>query len=125
MAMNMEVSFSDAFLFVVVGGEMNSKSCERMLKTAFGEAARKAVSKILIDGSRVTGTLSAEERVELGTRLADQVKSRGLEPTVAFVGHAPTFDGLGVAAIRKQGVNLKMFESIPDGLAWLQGCEHQ
>ena len=125
MDMKMQVMCSDAFLFLVVDGQLNSKPCERMLKTAVGMAVKRGISKILIDGSRMSGGLSAEERVELGTKLADHVKGRGAKPTVAFVGRAPTSDGLTVATIRNQGVNVKMFDSIPKGLAWLHGCPHQ
>jgi hypothetical protein len=118
--MNMHVTSWEAFLFAVVDGEINSKAVERMLKLTSSIAAKKGISKILIDGSRVTGTLSTTERVELAQRLADHVKRTGANPGVAFVGHPPTHNGLGAATARGQGVNVMLFGNIPDALKWLR-----
>jgi hypothetical protein len=118
--MIMHISSWEALLFAVVEGEINSGGYERMLKLASSISARKGISKILIDGSRVTGTLSPADRVELGQRLADHIKKTGANPHVAFVGHPPTFNGLGVATSRTRGVNAMLFGSVPDALKWLR-----
>jgi hypothetical protein len=118
--MNMHVTSWEAFLFAVLEGEVNPKSVERMLKITATTAARKGISKILIDGRRVTGTLSAAERVELGARLADHITTLGAKPSVAFVGHPPTFNGLAVVTGRNRGVKVMLFASFPDALTWLR-----
>jgi hypothetical protein len=118
--MNMHVTSWEAFLFAVVDGEMNSKSFERMLKITSSIAAKKGISKILIDGSRVTGNPSSAERVEVATKLADHINKSGAKPSIALVGHSPTFNGLGVLAGRSRGINAMLFDSIPEALTWLR-----
>jgi len=75
-----------------------------MLKLTSSLAARKGISKILIDGCRVSGNLSAAQRVELGATLADHVSKLGATPRIAFVGHPPTFNGLAAVTSRGRGV---------------------
>jgi hypothetical protein len=118
--MNMHITSSEPLLFAVVDGEINPKAYERMLKLTASIAAKKDILKILIDASRVTGTVPAAERVEIGQRLADHVKRTGANPGVAFVGHPPTHHGLGAATARGQGVNVMLFGNIPDALKWLR-----
>jgi hypothetical protein len=118
--MNMQVRSWEAFLFAVVDGEVNSKAVERMLKLASSVAAKKGISKILIDGSRVTGTLSAVHRVELGENLGEHIGNLGGKPSVAFVGHPPTFNGLAVLAGRHKGINVMLFDNTSDAIAWLR-----
>ena len=110
----------EAFLYAVVDGEINSKSVERLLKLTSSMAARKGISKILIDGSRVTGTLSTDERLEVAGKLVDHLNKLGANPSIVFVGHSPSYNGLGVAAARKRGVNIMLFDNIPDALARLR-----
>ena len=118
--MNMQVRSWDAFLFGVADGQLNSTSLERLLKLTAGTAARKGISKILIDGSRVTGGLSDAERVDIGERVADHINKLGPRLNVAIVGHRPTFSGLGVLAARGRGLNVMLFDNASDAIVWLK-----
>jgi hypothetical protein len=118
--MNMHIQSWEAFLFAAVDGETNSRSVERLLTLVSNTAGRKGISKILIDGRRLTGTLSTAEREALGVRIADLANKLPAKPAVAFVGHPPSFNGLAMATARNRGVNIKLFDSTDEGIAWLR-----
>lgn len=118
--MNLNAKSWETLLYAVVDGEINPKSAERLLKLTSSMAARKGISRVLVDARRVTGTLLNSERVELAAKLADHVNKLGARPSVAFVGHPPAFNGFGVVAGRSRGVNVMLFDSMPDALAWLR-----
>jgi hypothetical protein len=93
--MNLNAKSWEAFFYAVVDGEINPKSAERLLKLTSSMAARKGISRILVDARQVTGTLLNSERVELAAKFADHVNKLGARPSVAFVGHPPAFNGFG------------------------------
>lgn len=106
-------------LYGIIDGEVDLDSSVRLLKFTTTMAAQKHISKILIDARLATGSLSADERVTLGAKLADHVKKLTTKESVAFVGYPPPFNRLGIDLARGRGVDVELFQSIPDALAWL------
>jgi hypothetical protein len=118
--MNLHTESWKPLLYAVVDGEVDPGSAELLLKLTTSRAAEKGISKILIDGRLVTGNLSTAEREALGAKLADHVAELGTTPSIAVIGHPPAFTGQAASVASDRGVNIELFESIPEGLAFLR-----
>lgn len=107
-------------LYSVADGEVDVESTLRLFEQQLRAAAQSNVSRLLIDGRFVTGTLSDAERIEIGEALADVANRFSPRPRVAVIGHAPTFNRLAVTIARRLGFDVELFENVPEALDWLR-----
>jgi len=118
--MNLYIWPQKEHLYAVVNGKLDLAYCAHLFKRAASLAVYRGFSKILFDARLVTGSLSIAERMILALVMADHVEELGQKTSVAFIDHRPTFDGRAVGVGRSRGFDVEMFESIPEGLAWLR-----
>ena len=118
--MNLHRESWDALVYAIVDGKVEFNSCTRVFEQVVDLAAEKQVSKILLDGRFLTGSLSTAERVEMALQGRKHLLQRGTKPSIAFVGHPPAFNGLGVLT-RIEGADFRLFPGISEALKWLSG----
>jgi hypothetical protein len=107
-------------LYAVADGDVDATSTMQLCEHLLSAAARSDISKLLIDARFVTGTLCDTERVQIGEALADYASKLSPKPRLAVIGHAPTFNRLAVTIARRLGLDVELFENIPDALEWLR-----
>jgi hypothetical protein len=103
-------------LLVTASGTVSYQPAYSLLEQALDAAKREQVSLILVDTLAVTGTLTTEDRYDLGLALAAYV-ALGTRVKMAFVGK-PTA-GAGVMVAQNGGVIIEMFSSREDAMNWL------
>jgi hypothetical protein len=117
--MNLHAESWQGVLLACVDGAIDLDSSRQMFEQIAITAAERQLSKVLIDGRLISGELSIEQREELSARAADYLVKLGTSPSIAIVGHPPTVNGLGAAAVRSRGFNLRVFPSILEAVEWL------
>jgi hypothetical protein len=90
-----------------------------MFERATNLAAEVHLSKVLIDGLRLTGDLSDIDRIDLAVKATDHLRQLGTHPAIAVVGNPPTFNGLAVLAAQSIGAEIQLFPNVPEAVEWL------
>jgi len=118
--MNLNSKSWSALLYAMMEGEADLNSFERLFEQATNLAAAKGISRILVDGRLLTGDLSTADRRELAVKGTEHLAQLGTKLNIAFVGHPPTFNGLGALGGRELGApDFRLFPGISEALAWL------
>ena len=117
--MNLHTESWKGFLYAVPDGAVDLESYWQLLEQTAEIAAKKGLSGILVDGRLLSGNISTTERHELAVRAKEYFDERGTHPTVAIVGHAPTYNGIGVLAAQEQGIVVRLFSSLSDAIEWI------
>lgn len=103
-------------LLVIASGTVSYQPAYSLLEQALDTAKQEHVSLILVDTLAVKGTLTTQDRYDLGLALAAYV-ALGTRTKMAFVGK-PTA-GAGVMAAQNGGVIVEMFSTREDAMKWL------
>ena len=118
-AMNLHTESWKGLLYAHIDGRVECDLCSQMFERAANLAAEKRLSKILLDGRLVPGSLSTNERKELAVKGSAYFEHLRIHPSIAFVGHPPAFNGLGVLAAQERGEVVRLFSSIAEAIEWL------
>ena len=112
----MSSNYAKIALLVTASGTVSYQPAYSLLEQALDTAKREHVSLILVDTLVVKGTLTTEDRYDLGLALAAYV-ALGARVKMAFVGK-PTA-GTGVMIAQNGGAIIEMFSTREDAMNWL------
>ena len=114
-----------SYLHVALEGEFDQASARSMFRAALEAAAGRAEPRILLDSTRMGGTLSTEDRLQLGMFIADeQARQAGRfrqPPQIAILAVPPVMDPgrFTQTVANNRGVRMRASESLQELLAWL------
>ncbi len=113
------------YLYVSLEGEFELASAQSMYRAALQAAAGRAEPRILLDSTRLRGTLSVEDRRQFGMFLAEEQSRQAAllrqPPQVAILAVPPIMDPgrFTQAVANNRGVRMRASESLQELLAWL------
>ncbi len=113
------------YLYVGLDGEFDLPSAQSMYRAALQAAASRPEPRILLDSTRLRGTLTTEDRMQFGMFLAEeQARQAGRfrqMPQVAILAVAPIMDPgrFTQTVASNRGVKVRTSDSLQELLAWL------
>ena len=127
MSVLMKVIPRGNVLYVAVGGDFTLDSAKRNFLEIVEAINQHKSEKVLLDGRKIAGEPTIIQRFYYGQFVADAItapdKKRGLvkNPEFAYVLLPPALDRgrLGETVAVNRGIKLKVFDNMPDALAWL------
>jgi hypothetical protein len=118
--MRTSATLKDHILRITVTGESDLEESVRVFTMMCRDAAAKKARGIMMDVRGLTGALTAQERFEMGSRVAACAAELGGVPKVAVVGLPPAVDGFAAMVARNRGVTVDIFQAPVEALEWLK-----
>ncbi len=113
------------YLYVALEGEFDHPSVQSMYRAVLQAAAARPEPRILLDSTRMRGSLTTEDRMHLGMFMAEeQTRQAALfrqMPQVAILAVAPVMDPgrFTQTVASNRGVRVRTSDSLQELLAWL------
>ncbi len=123
MSIRIHISVESNHILVIAQGAYEQSDALDCYRKAFDAARKEKISKILIDGRKITGMPTMGDRFESGVLLSELTRGKVGTPVikVAIVGSEPTVDpGLfGENVAHNRGVLGKVTTNLNEALEWL------
>jgi len=123
--LRIEVEPRPRYLYVAVTGDFTSDGAEAAYRALLQAALHHRSSRVLMDCSRVHGTMDASQRLAFGTFMADeQARMLAQLPadfSIAIYAVAPLMDPAHYVQIvsNNRGVRSKSSDNLQELLSWL------
>jgi len=123
--LRIEVEPRARYLYVAVTGDFTSDSAEAAYRALLQAAIRHGSSRVLMDCSRVQGTMDASQRLAFGSFMAEeQARMRAQLPpdfSIAIHAVAPLMDPAHYVQVvsNNRGVRSKSSDDLQELLSWL------
>jgi hypothetical protein len=93
----------------------------KLLEQAFETAARRDLTRILVDVRDLVGNPTVSDRYDIGTFVATRCAERHFGIRIAFVGEEPLIDParFGELVVRNRFAKGRVFSELHDALEWL------
>ena len=118
--MRTAATLKDGILWIKVTGEAEVEDAVRVFAKMCGDAAARKARGVLMDLSKLTGNLTGQERLELGSRVAACAEALGGAPRIAVLNAPPTVDGFAAMVAQNRGVTVELFDTPEEALEWLK-----
>ncbi len=125
MSLRHELEQRPGYLYVALTGEFALGEALSMFRVVLQAAASRRLTRILIDSTRMHGTLSMEDRMQLGVFLAEEQARMAAQfaetPRIAILAVAPVMDPgrFTQTVANNRGARLRAADSLQELLAWL------
>ena len=126
MTLRFETEHRVAYLHGTIDGEFELGAAKAALSGVMQAAAARREPRILIDCTRVRGAMSAGDRMEVGTFMAEeQARLAGQfpqAPRIAILAVPPIMDPgrFTQTVANNRGVRMRASESLQELLSWLE-----
>jgi len=122
--MHADIDIVDDRVEVRYRGDYGLGASLKLLEQAFETAARRDLTKILVDVRDLAGNPSVTDRYDIGTFVATRCAERRFEVRIALVGEEPLIDParFGELVARNRFAKGRVFSETHDALAWLSGA---
>jgi hypothetical protein len=125
ITLHAEMEPRPGYLYAAIVGEFTQANAQAVYRNVLQAAARHRHPRILLDCTRITGTLSVSDRLEFGMFMADEQRRMLAQipegPQVAILAVAPVMDPgrFTQMAANNRGVRMRASDSLQELLSWL------